>query len=170
MSDMPDLTSVTTFIQLLSGFLVSITAFFAAIIGIFKPLRTWFGKMIDKFKNTEINTRLDSLETTVESMNSVMTSWKADMQVKFDKDSAEQSLLKEANIASLRNDITELYYKADSQGYIGEYDLKNWISMVEVYTALGGNHYVAELNERVLEMPTTPSKRKSVKTTKKKKK
>lgn len=173
MSEMPDLSSVTTFIQLLSGFLVSITALVAAIIGIFKPLRTWFGKMLDKFKNTEINDRLNKLETSVESIGTSFSEWKADMQVRFDKDSAEQALLKDATIASTRNFLTEIYNRAVERGYIGDWDRENFERMYKVYSDMGGNSYIHACHDKIIDMPSVPVSAKKTaakKTTKKKKK
>ena len=145
-----DLAELTSHIQLFSSFLVALTGAVALVIGIIKPIRNW---MIDRLSNRK---RSDELLTEVKEFRTELK----DLSVRFDEERAEQTLMKDANIATLRNDLTELYYKVNNQGYIGEYDLKNWISMFEVYTALGGNHYVAELDERVRKMPGKPSRRK----------
>lgn len=145
-----DLSEFTSYIQLFSSFLVALTGAIAVIAGIIRPIRNWVLDRIGNRKHgEEMQKAIVTMGKSIENLN-----------VKFDEERAEQSLMKNANIATLRNDLTELYYKVNNQGYIGEYDLKNWISMFEVYTALGGNHYVAELDERVRKMPGKPSRRK----------
>jgi len=134
-----DLSEFTSHIQLFSSFLVALTGAVSVVAGIIRPIR--------------------KLLVAVKEFGSDLK----DLSVRFDEERAEQALMKDANIATLRNDLTELYNKVASQGYIGEYDLKNWISMFEVYTALGGNHYVAELDERVRKLPGKPPRKRAAK-------
>ena len=148
-----DLSEFTSQIQLFSSFLVAITGAVAVVAGIIRPIRNW---VLDRIGNRR---RGEELLTAVKEFSSDLK----DLSVRFDEERAEQALMKDANIATLRNDLTELYNKVNNQGYIGEYDLKNWISMFEVYTALGGNHYVAELDERVRKLPGKPPRKRVAK-------
>lgn len=147
---MMDLSEFTSHIQLFSSFLVAMTGAVVALGAVIRPMRNW---IIDRIGNKR---RGEELQKAVTAIGTDLKN----LSVRFDEERAEQALMKDANIASLRNDLTELYYKVYPQGYIGEYDLKNWISMFEVYTALGGNHYVAELDERVRKLPGKPPKKK----------
>ena len=148
-----DLSEFTSQIQLFSSFLVAITGAVAVVAGIIRPIRNW---VLDRIGNRK---RGEELLTAVKEFSSDLK----DLSIRFDEERAEQALMKDANIATLRNDLTELYNKVYPQGYIGEYDLKNWISMFEVYTALGGNHYVAELDERVRKLPGKPPRKRAAK-------
>jgi len=148
-----DLTEFTSHVQLFSSFIVALTGAVVALGAIIRPIRNWIIDRIGHKKHDEV-----VMQTVTAIGNDVK-----DLRVRFDEERAEQSLMKDANIASLRNDLTELYYKVENQGYIGEYDLKNWISMFEVYTALGGNHYIAELNDRIHNMPGKPRRKRATK-------
>ena len=148
-----DLSEFTSHIQLFSSFIVALTGAVVALGAVIRPMRNW---IIDRIGNKR---RGEELQKAVTAIGTDLK----DLSVRFDEERAEQALMKDANIASLRNDLTELYYKVYPQGYIGEYDLKNWISMFEVYTALGGNHYIAELDERVRKLPGKPRKKRATK-------
>ena len=148
-----DLSEFTSHIQLFSSFIVALTGAVVALGAVIRPMRNW---IIDRIGNKR---RGEELQKAVTAIGTDLK----DLSVRFDEERAEQALMKDANIASLRNDLTELYYKVYPQGYIGEYDLKNWISMFEVYTALGGNHYIAELDERVRSLPGKPRKKRTTK-------
>lgn len=145
-----DLSEFTSHIQLFSSFLVAMTGAVVALGAVIRPMRNW---IIDRIGNKR---RGEELQKAVTAIGTDLKN----LSVRFDEERAEQALMKDANIASLRNDLTELYNRVYPQGYIGEYDLKNWISMFEVYTALGGNHYVAELDDRVRKLPGKPPKKK----------
>ena len=148
-----DLSEFTSHIQLFSSFLVALTGAVAVVAGIIRPIRNWILDRIgNRKRGEEMQKALVTMGKSIENLNT-----------KFDEERAERALMKDANIATLRNDLTELYNKVASQEYIGEYDLKNWISMFEVYTALGGNHYVAELDERVRKLPGKPRRKRTAK-------
>lgn len=58
-----ELNDITNFIQLLSGFFVSLTALFAAVIGMVKPLRKW---LMGHFSaGTKIDTSLTLLKEAI---------------------------------------------------------------------------------------------------------
>ena len=121
-----ELSDVTNFLQLMSGFLVSLTALVAALLGVVKPLRKW---LMSHF----------STGTKIE---------------------AELTLLKKAITAVTRNDLTDIYDRAVDRGFIGDYDRENFIKMYNVYTDLGGNSYVHEIYNQILEMPRKPAHKK----------
>jgi hypothetical protein len=151
-----DLQQFTEYIQLFSAFLVALSGLLVAVGAIVRPLRNW---VLDRLGDRK---RKEYMEKTIESINTRLMDYKDCL----DRDRAEQLLIKQATIASLRNDITEIYNRGAAQGYLGDYDRENFLSMVEVYFALGGNHYVKELNDRVLKMPNKPP-RKRTRTTRK---
>lgn len=157
-----DLASITSFIQLLSGFVIAITALVAAIIGVIKPIRKWFTNIVYK------TDRIAKLEESVGKINKFTDEYSDKLQAKFEQDKIAQELLKEAITAVTRNDITAIYNKATEQGYIGDYDRENLEKMYIAYTDLGGNSYVHVIHDQVLKMPRTPPKKTRKKTTKKK--
>ena len=59
----------------------------------------------------------------------------------------------------MRKDLTDIYNESIAKGYVEEYDRKDFIEMYQVYSALGGNCYVHELHEKILEMPGKPIKK-----------
>ena len=137
-----DLAQVTSTIQLFSSFLVALTGLFAVIVAIVKPLNKW---LLEKISH---QSRYEKMEKYV-----------AKMSGQLDELGENQSLMKSASIATLRKDLTDIYNDAVGKGYIEEYDRKDFIEMYQVYNALGGNCYVHELYEKILEMPGKPVKK-----------
>lgn len=156
-----DLASITSFIQLLSGFLIAITALVAAVVGIVRPIRKWFMNIIYK------TDRIAKLEESIAKINNFTDEYADKLQAKFERDQLAQDLLKEAITAVTRNDITAIYNKATEQGYIGDYDRENLEKMYIAYTDLGGNSYVHVIHDQVLKMPRTPPKKPRKKSSKK---
>lgn len=157
-----DLASITSFIQLLSGFLIAITALVAAVVGVVRPMRKWFMNIVYK------TDRIAKLEESVAKINKFTDEYSEKLQVKFERDKNVQDVLKEAITAVTRNDITAIYNKAVEQGYIGDYDRENLEKMYIAYTDLGGNSYVHVIHDQMLKMPRTPLKKTRKKSTKKK--
>lgn len=157
-----DLASITSFIQLLSGFLIAITALVASIIGVVRPMRNWFMNIVYK------HDRIAKLEDAVEKINKFTDEYADKLQEKFEHDKITLNLLKEAITAVTRNDITEIYNKAIEQGYIGDYDRENLEKMYIAYTDLGGNSYVHVIHDQMLKMPRTPPRKTRKKPVKKK--
>lgn len=137
-----DLSQITSTVQLISGIIISATTALVALGAFIKPIRVW---VVEKFgtKNTlkEIMERQAMFEKEQASMK------------------ADQALMKAGEIATLRNQLTEIYYKVEAMGYVPEIDRINFTSMYEVYTALGGNNYVHELYNKILEMPSVPPRK-----------
>lgn len=161
-----DLSTVTSYIQLLSAFLVSITAFVAALIGIIKPVRRWFVNLFRAYSNKETNERVDKIETNVDKISTFIDNVGDKLKVKFERDAAEQKLTKEAIKAMLRNQMLGSFNRSEERGYIGDWDRDNFEQLFSIYTELGGNSYMHTVHEKVLRMPRVPKTRK--KATKKK--
>jgi len=67
--------------------------------------------------------------------------------------SAELDLMKEALQATLRNQITEIYYRSIERGFIYENDRENFEHLNVAYEKLGGNSYVHTIHKLVSVMP-----------------
>ena len=147
-----ELSTLTENLQLYSGFIIALGSFVATLVGVVSPLRKWF---VDKFTNkNEMNQRMTKLETEIGQINEFITNLKDDLYSKFETDRNEQRIMKEATIASTRNDLTAIYNHAVEKGYIGDYDRENFEKMYKVYSELGGNSYIHEVHEQILKMPT----------------
>ena len=144
-----DLPQLTSYIQLFSSFLVALTGAVVAIGALVRPIRNW---LLEKLSH---QSRYDKMEKYVSKISG-----------QLDQFGENHELMKAALIATLRKDLTDIYNEAVSNGHIEEYDRKDFIEMYQVYNALGGNCYIHELNEKILEMPGKTSK-KTRKTTKK---
>ena len=155
-----DLSTVTSYIQLLSAFLVSITAFVAALIGIIKPVRRWFVNLFRAYSNKETNERVDKIETNVDKISTFIDTVGEKLKVKFERDAAEQKLTKEAIKAMLRNQMLGSFNRSEERGYIGDWDRDNFEQLFSIYTELGGNSYMHTVHEKVLRMPRVPKTRK----------
>ena len=158
-----DLSTVTSYIQLLSAFLVSITAFVAALIGIIKPVRRWFVNLFRAYSNKETNERVDKIETNVDKISTFIDTVGDKLKVKFERDAAEQKLTKEAIKAMLRNQMLGSFNRSEERGYIGDWDRDNFEQLFSIYTELGGNSYMHTVHEKVLRMPRVPKTRKKTK-------
>lgn len=148
-----DLNSITSFIQLLSSFLVSLTALAGVVIGIIRPIRRWFVGLFRSYSNKDIDDKISKIEVFVASV-------KEELKTKFDRDAAEQHLTKEAIKAMLRNQMLSSYNRSEERGYIGDWDRDNFEQLFKIYTELGGNSYMHTVHEKVLMMPRVPKTRK----------
>ncbi len=66
---------------------------------------------------------------------------------------AELDLMKEALQATLRNQLTEIYYRAIERGFIYENERENFERMNVAYGKLGGNSYIHTIHELISVMP-----------------
>lgn len=80
---------------------------------------------------------------------------------------AELDLVKEALQATLRNQLTEVYYRSIERGFIYENDRENFERLNVAYEKLGGNSYIHTIHKLISVMPnettvkqTKPSPRK----------
>lgn len=67
--------------------------------------------------------------------------------------SAELDLMKEALQATLRNQLTEIYYRSIERGFIYENDRENFEHLNVAYEKLGGNSYVHTIHKLISVMP-----------------
>ena len=155
-----DVATVTSYIQLLSAFLVSLTAFVAALIGLIKPVRRWFVNLFRAYSNKETNERVDKIETNVDKISTFIDNVSDKLKAKFERDAAEQKLTKEAIKAMLRNQMLGSFNRSEERGYIGDWDRDNFEQLFSIYTELGGNSYMHTVHEKILRMPRVPMTRK----------
>lgn len=66
---------------------------------------------------------------------------------------AELDLVKEALQATLRNQLTEVYYRSIERGFIYENDRENFERLNVAYEKLGGNSYIHTIHELISIMP-----------------
>ena len=66
---------------------------------------------------------------------------------------AELELVKEALQATLRNQLTEVYYRSIERGFIYENDRENFERLNVAYEKLGGNAYIHTIHELISVMP-----------------
>ena len=158
-----DLATVTSYIQLLSAFLVSITAFVAALIGLIKPVRRWFTNLFKAYNNSDVNKRIDLVDSDVKKINEFIDNVGDQLKEKFERDQKEQMLTKEAIKAILRNQMLAIYNRSEERGYIGDWDRDNFEQLFSIYTELGGNSYMHTVNTKILMLPRVPKTRKKTK-------
>lgn len=161
-----ELSSLTENLQLYSGFIIALSSLVATLVGVVRPFRKWF---VEKCTNkNEMNRRITQIENNIGHINQFITELKDDLYSKFETDRNEQRLMKEATIASTRNDLTAIYNNAIEKGFIGDYDRENFEKMYKVYSDLGGNSYIHEVHDQILKMPsrTAANKHNTKKTSK----
>lgn len=66
---------------------------------------------------------------------------------------AELELVKEALQATLRNQLTEVYYRSIERGFIYENDRENFERLNVAYEKLGGNSYIHTIHQLISVMP-----------------
>ena len=66
---------------------------------------------------------------------------------------AEMNLVKEALQATLRNQLTEVYYRSIDRGFIYENDRENFEKLNVAYEKLGGNSYIHTIHQLISVMP-----------------
>lgn len=143
-----DLSQFTSYLQLFSSFLVALTGALVAVGAIIRPVRKWIVGILSKEKEYKI------IESSV---NDVKQTLSAEM--------SERKPMKEAYICLTRNALTEIWHRAEEQGYICDWDRENFDRMYAAYSALGGNSYIHEAHAQILKLPSKPKKTR--KTTKK---
>ncbi len=156
-----ELTNLAENLQLYSGFIIALTSFVATLVGAVKPFRNWF---FEKCTNkNEMNRRITKIEDDIGHINQFITELKDDLYSKFETDRNEQRIMKEATMASARNDLTAIYNNAIEKGFIGDYDRENFEKMYKVYIELGGNSYIHEVHDQIMKMPSRTAANKQTK-------
>ena len=151
-----DLAYITSHLQIISSFLVTVTALLTAIVGLVGPIRRWFVNLFRAYSNKETNERIDKIETNVDKISSFIDNVGDKLKAKFERDAAEQKLTKEAIKAMLRNQMLGSFNRSEERGYIGDWDRDNFEQLFQIYTELGGNSYMHTVHEKVLRMPRVP--------------
>lgn len=80
---------------------------------------------------------------------------------------AELDLMKEALQATLRNQLTEIYYRSIDRGFIYENDRENFEHLNVAYEKLGGNSYIHAIHQLISVMPNETTAKKVNSATKK---
>ena len=96
--------------------------------------------------------QVSAIESKVENLEQLMAD-----------DKKEQELMKEAFICLTRNALTEIWHKAETDKYISDWDRDNFDAMAQAYFALGGNHYIQEVYRKIMDLPSTPPRKKTAK-------
>ncbi|MBR2306070.1 MAG: hypothetical protein IKA48_02560 [Fibrobacter sp.] len=145
-----DLSQFTSYLQLFSSFLVALTGAVVAVGAIIRPVRKWIVGILSKEKEYK------QLESSVNDVKQTLST-----------ELSERKLMKEAYICLTRNALTEIWHRAEEQGYICDWDRENFDRMYAAYSALGGNSYIHEAHAQILKLPSKPKKtRKTTKKTK----
>jgi hypothetical protein len=145
-----DLSQFTSYLQLFSSFLVALTGAVVAVGAIIRPVRKWIVGILSKEKEYK------TLESSVNDVKQTLST-----------ELSERKLMKEAYICLTRNALTEIWHRAEEQGYICDWDRENFDRMYAAYSALGGNSYIHEAHAQILKLPSKPKKtRKTTKKTK----
>lgn len=145
-----DLSQFTSYLQLFSSFLVALTGAVVAVGAIIRPVRKWIVGILSKEKEYK------NLESSVNDVKQTLST-----------ELSERKLMKEAYICLTRNALTEIWHRAEEQGYICDWDRENFDRMYAAYSALGGNSYIHEAHAQILKLPSKPKKtRKTTKKTK----
>lgn len=143
-----DLSQFTSYLQLFSSFLVALTGAVVAVGAIIRPVRKWIVGILSKEKEYK------QLESSVNDVKQTLST-----------ELSERKPMKEAYICLTRNALTEIWHRAEEQGYICDWDRENFDRMYAAYSALGGNSYIHEAHAQILKLPSKPKKTR--KTTKK---
>lgn len=139
--------SVTQSMNLMSTFIVSLTGLVVAISAVIRPARRW---LVEQFTNRkEIRENMALFKTELKNMHDLIQ----EQNDKSEADRIEQAIMKEATQATVRNELTEIYYRSVERGYIDDYDRDNFEKMYIVYTKLGGNSYIHTIHKLIMEMP-----------------
>lgn len=66
------------------------------------------------------------------------------LQDKVDKIGEDRMCEKEALVASLKNDLLNIYYNCKAKGYKTNWDAHNFKAMYTAYTKMGGNSFIKD--------------------------
>ena len=137
-----DLSQFTSYLQLFSSFLVALTGAVVAVGAIIRPVRKWIVGILSKEKEYK------TLESSVNDVKQTLST-----------ELSERKLMKEAYICLTRNALTEIWHRAEEQGYICDWDRENFDRMYAAYSALGGNSYIHEAHEQIMKLPSRAPKK-----------
>lgn len=126
----------------------------AIVVDIYTRVKRSSKKAIDKHKQEQIDemrglikdTMKDSLVGVSKEVNDI----KHDVSEIYTKDIPQ---LREANICSLRDQLTNMFVRCKIQKFRTLQDTENATHMFASYRTLGGNSYVPELMEEFMALP-----------------
>lgn len=153
-----NLSTLTTLFTSIGTMLTALVGVFTAISVVVKPIRKRIGSWIinSLSRANVIDTKLANFDTKLEEIHSSIDSIKTDVEhLRSENQTQNESieLIKHANIDEMKHTLTEMYYNAKRDNGISRYNRTNFVTMFETYSRLGGNSYVHELYDQILEMP-----------------
>lgn len=148
------LSTASSIISDFSNLIVSLTGLGVAVLAIIRPLRNWIVR--------RMTSQLDSAKKLDDIISDLKT-----VKKNQERDSKEQELIRDALLATIRNDLTALYYRAVDDNGISDYNRENFEKLYAVYKELGGNSYIHEIYTLVVKMPRLKTKTVRKKKTKK---
>lgn len=157
-----DINSLTQLLTCLGTLITAAVGVLTTISVAVKPIRqkivTWLINLFsgNNQRSTAIDTKLGMFESKLESIQESIDDLKsdvADVKCENQTQNANMELLKHASIDEMKHTLTELYYQAKKDNGISRYNRTNFATMFETYKNLGGNSYVHELYDQIVEMP-----------------
>lgn len=70
-----------------------------------------------------------------------------------EKKQAQMDLISEAILDLLRDDITRIYFRYIGKGELPAYEKQNLVTLFERYTKMGGNSYIHNIYDELMELP-----------------
>lgn len=75
-----------------------------------------------------------------------------------EKKQAQMDIISDAILDLLRDDITRIYFQYISQKEIPSYEKQNLATLFERYTSMGGNAYIHNIYDELMELPLSETK------------
>ena len=147
---MGSLSDVTTLLNTIIAFITAVAACFATLSVFSARVRNWFKSRFGSNYGSIMEQKVTSLKDELVNINHAV----ADILTANNKQNENIALIKEATLCELRDTLTHMYYAAEKVGEMSHYNKENFEKMYQAYTTLGGNSYVHEIRDKVIEMPT----------------
>lgn len=142
------LPEITTILNTITAFIVGISSCLAAIALLIKPIRK---RILNRISGQK------TLEKTVNNLVQEVGQLRSEVREIKDQNATQNDgikLIKDATLCELRDTLTHMYYSAEKAGGLSHYNKENFEKMYQSYTNLGGNSYVHEIREKVMNMNT----------------
>ena len=127
----------------ISGYIVPLTGMLSFIGIVLKSVKKFLKEEIRE----EIKTNNEQMSKKMDENNDKIVSALKDITQK-------QDLSKQASLAALRHEITEIYDTYYPLGYLPTNIKKDLFSLFDAYSQCGGNSYIAELFMELKDLPT----------------
>lgn len=75
-----------------------------------------------------------------------------------EKKQAQMDIISAAMLDLLRGDITRIYFQYIGQKEIPAYEKQNLVTLFERYTIMGGNSYIHNIYDELMELPLSETK------------